>query len=46
MAVTSADICPQAIQNPAYRLADVNLRAPDGIPSGARQVLRINDYSD
>ena len=31
--------CPRAVQNPAYRLTDVKLRAPGGTPSGARQIL-------
>jgi hypothetical protein len=38
MAVTPAGSRPQAIQNPAYRQTDAYLRAPGGIPSGARQV--------
>jgi hypothetical protein len=44
MAVTYAGLsrkqaCLHAIQNPAYRLTDVKLRAPGGIPSGARQIF-------
>jgi hypothetical protein len=38
MAVTRVNTFLRAVQNPAYRLADVKLGAPGGSPSGARQI--------
>src|ERR1700739_1189367 len=36
--------CPHAIQNPAYRLADVKLRASGGTPSDARQASAAKSF--
>jgi hypothetical protein len=37
--------CSHAIQNPAYRLADLYLRASGAIPPDARQVLSTTKFS-